>query len=130
MKDGRYGLYKGKEYRLVKPKRDSISLVSHSKSDLENGFDEYDEGIYVKVIKKTDLEDVYRIHSSAVFRGERFGILAESDKNNTYTLSGNEAHAEKFSMHCHNKGEFSMEVPRGEVEIIEKITPLTVEDLG
>ncbi|MGF9963735.1 hypothetical protein [Bacillus rhizoplanae] len=127
IKSGKYGIYKGKEYRLAKEKDDSITLVSEDPAELQNGFIKYERSnnIFLKVVLKQDLESAYYINVDAKYKGHIFGVIGYGEKDQTVTLfTQDPALADKFHMSRPFRGEFVKIVKVDEVELIENKKPI------
>ncbi|MGG4489621.1 hypothetical protein [Metabacillus idriensis] len=68
LKKGEYGLYKGKEYSLIFEPNKRVTLRTHDKSALEEGFQiaGLKKSVYIKEIDWCDLDDAYEYIPYAV----------------------------------------------------------------
>jgi hypothetical protein len=120
-----YCIYNDKEYRVGKKTKDTINIISNDEKSIQNGFKqhEHDSRVYYKTIKRTEASDIYKIDSYGIYKGDIFLILR--CVNDNYELfSSNQIIANKYRMECINKNEYSVIVPKIEVEVFEEKTQL------
>ncbi|MBO9129008.1 hypothetical protein [Bacillus sp. 165] len=125
VKHGKYGIFKGEEYRLVKIQGDTAELVSHNSYDAYKGFIPYeqDDTIYIKKIYTSHLEFAYRVMTFALYKGHKLGVV--SDKGDTFLLGTTDTKAWRdLGMQVINKFEYHIEVPKNQVELVEVKTPI------
>lgn len=84
MKDGIFAIYMDKEYEVGLKDDGSFILRSENDNDLANGFYLYKGVIYVKVVQRADLKDVYEISTFAEYKGTKFRVI--KDENDSLLL--------------------------------------------
>lgn len=99
-----------------------VRLVTRDPASVNEGFSARND-LFFKVVKGQELDEAYKVFTRCRYKETEFLYMGENRENNTYTLGGEESHAKKFSMKCHNRGEFIMDVPREDVEIYEVKLP-------
>lgn len=89
IRNGYYARYKGRDYKTKDVyKGENISIYSEDISDLKLGFEEYQTGKYRKVLRKSELETVYKVTTYARYRGHRFVLMAAHSDEVTLTQVG------------------------------------------
>lgn len=74
-----FGLYRGREYRVVPLGDDQLDIVSNDPAGLLQGFQQYSPGVYAKRVNRQELEAVYSVETYGLYRGHRFQIPRERD---------------------------------------------------
>lgn len=74
-----YGVYKGKEYRLVKKEDETFNLISNDPNDQGNGFTPYHQSVFLKNVDRLEIEDAYYIDTFCMYKGYRFQVAKERD---------------------------------------------------
>lgn len=122
IRKGTYAMYKGSEYKFIERNKGQVELVSKDKKSIANGFKFYDDDIYTKVVSLKDIDDLYRIHPKAKYKGEIFG--ASPKPNNRVLLACVDAElAAKLGFDRTDKYMYSKYVDLNEVDIIEEKKP-------
>ena len=88
VRNGNYGMYKGKLYRIGQIYKDSVHLCSINRDDLNNGFIcnytktqiEYYGFICIKDVPKSEITEAYEIKTHALYKGMEFGIISLDDE--------------------------------------------------
>lgn len=86
MRDGIFAIYAGNEYEVGLKEDGSFILRSQNSNDVANGFSLYKGVIYVKVVHRVDLKEVYEISTFAEYKGIKFRVIKE-DKDNLLLCS-------------------------------------------
>lgn len=129
IKKGLYGLYKGKEYHIVKKQNSDILIVTFNESYIDSSFI-HDDDIYIKKVAKEELSDLFKVTTHAIYRGSKFVIAAGDDNSEKLTLWGGFEDAKRFpEMEQVAMDEFKMDVPVSDVEFIERRKPYNIEQL-
>lgn len=132
-----YANYQGVTYRVSKIDNDSIRLVSEDEKSINFGFSlripdkKYSEDpkyrgikfpdVYIKIVSRKDLNDLYRIHYYAEYEGLSFQIVTTNILRKTITIGTNDAEiARKYDFIRPDKYYFEKELPLSEVQVVEE----------
>jgi len=99
MRIGKYGKYKSKEYKVADEIAGNVELVSKDTEDLNNGFTRYERApsIFIKTVRKEELEYFVKIIPYAIIDDEKFEIIGIGD-NSVVIFTYDETIAKKHSM--------------------------------
>jgi hypothetical protein len=95
-------IYQGSRYRPGRYDRETIELVSEDPADLRTGFTQYEPGLYVKTVRRTEIDEAYLLYTWAQFRGKRYPVMSVQDGK--YQLFGNDSGDEEFGFRCIDHG--------------------------
>ena len=122
MKNGKYVIYKNKEYSADYIKGKGIVLRSYNAEDLDNGFQKYDgynkEVVGIKFVEETEVTEFYRARTVAIHKGYEFEVVEE--KNNEISIvamTGDYRVWEEMGMKCIDKGVYQKWITKDEAEI-------------
>lgn len=130
IRNGRYGLYQGKEYRITKNRQGIIkAVIDDTSHPMPVGFSELKSPYgnkYYKIIQKEDLEEVYRIATYVIYMGRKRGIAGQG--NGVIHLMGFHDEMDK-GFKPHGKGEYIKDnIPIEEIEeFIEEKEPYNID---
>ncbi|MEC5236886.1 hypothetical protein [Bacillus mycoides] len=122
IKRGKYGFYKGSDYRIVET-NDGVELISTNEIDLLQGFirDDWDENMFCKNVSKDDLELAYYITPYVLYKGRKFGIAAGDGSTDSVIIGTTyKSEADELGMKNVNKSEYEMSVNLKDVVLIEE----------
>jgi hypothetical protein len=94
-------IYQGSRYRPGRFDQDTIQLVSEDPADLRRGFAEYEPGLYVKTVPRTEVDDAYLLYTWAQFLGRKYSVMSVQDGK--YQLYGHAGDA-KYGFQCIDYG--------------------------
>lgn len=116
MKDGIYAIYMGNEYEVGLKEDGSFILRSQNSNDVVNGFSIYKGIIYVKVVQRADLKDVYEISTFAEYKGMKFRVM-KVDKDNVLlcSMKGDYRVFENLGMDMVDRGVYHKWVSKNDV---------------
>ncbi|CAH0228529.1 hypothetical protein SRABI84_02564 [Peribacillus simplex] len=77
IRKGKYAIHNGSEYSFSLLKDKSIRLISNKHADLSQGFKHLDENIYIKNVSVEEVENLFKINSKAIYKGELFPASEE-----------------------------------------------------
>ena len=127
MKEGKFAIYKGKEYTSGKNKEGQIILRSTNIKDLENGFEVCEpfkfknckeEIVCLKFVSRSEVEDYYKLRTKAIYAGFVFDVIEEKDdKISIIAMTGDYRDWLSLGMKCIDKGVYQKWVNRDEVKI-------------
>ncbi|WP_026677561.1 hypothetical protein [Fictibacillus gelatini] len=126
IKDGKYAIYKGKEYSII-IEDGYVTLRSFDQSELKNGFRVGGllKNVYLKDVSINELEDAYEIIPYCIYKGYDFGIIGYSKEKQTVTIvTSNPKAKEKLNLESPGKGEYIKKVPIQDIQIFEEKRPL------
>lgn len=87
MKNGKFAVYKGKEYIYSPNKNKEVLLLSNDPSDLDHGFRATVSGNgYVKSVPKTELDELFMISIFGIYKEHKVIIIADEGEN--YLIEG------------------------------------------
>ena len=122
VKNGKYVIYKNKEYSADYIKGKGIVLRSYNAEDLDNGFQKYDgynkEVVGIKFVEETEVTEFYRARTVAIHKGYEFEVVEE--KNNEISIvamTGDYRVWEEMGMKCIDKGVYQKWITKDEAEI-------------
>ena len=95
VRNGNYGMYKGKLYRIGQTYKDSVHLCSINRDDLNNEFicnytktqTEYYGFICIKDVPKSEITEAYEIKTHAFYKGITYSIIGVENGTNLLTLA-------------------------------------------
>lgn len=121
MRNGKYGKYKGKEYRISEESNDMVVLVSNDSHDLKIGFEKYARrpSVLTKRVNKRELEGVYQITSFAMIDGMKFEIIGV-DQNEVVIYTYDESIAKKYNMERTGIHEYKKALNINDVKVFEE----------
>ncbi|WP_369899945.1 hypothetical protein [Bacillus manliponensis] len=131
MKKGLFAQYHNKFYYVSKISNDIIRLVSQCERDIKDGFKEkvYPEyyqnrnelpKIYIKEIRKEDVEKLYEIDYKAQYRGHTVNISSSEKEGDVNLGTGDAELAKELGFERTDKYYYEKWVSKDEVQIIEE----------
>lgn len=127
MENGTYGVYKGEAHKIGINKKGELLLFPNSDSEIDDTyFDEYNTGIYAKIIAPADLSEVYRSSSYAEYKGHKTYIARELDDEYELCVNDHEI-AKELGFSRYDKYDHNMMVKKDEVNVIIEKTPLEID---
>lgn len=127
MENGTYGVYKGKTHKIGINEKGELLLFPNSDSEIDDTyFDEYNTGIYAKIIDTADLSEAYRLLSYAEYKGHKTFIAREVDDEYEIYVNDYEIAKELGFSGC-DKYAYNMMVKKDEVNVIIEKTPLEID---
>ncbi|WP_141236049.1 hypothetical protein [Peribacillus simplex] len=127
IRKGKYAIHNGSEYSFSLLKDKSIRLISNKHADLSQGFKHLDENIYLKNVSVEEVENVFKINSKAIYKGEIFPASEERKTGKVLLDTTNTELAKKMGFERTDKYMYSKSVEWDEVEIIEERKPYTLD---
>ncbi|WP_375090988.1 hypothetical protein ACDZ29_12970 [Peribacillus sp. RS7] len=127
IRKGKYAIHNGSEYSFSLLEDKSIRLISHKHADLSQGFKHLDENIYIKNVSVEEVENLFKINSKAIYKGEMFPASEERNNGKVLLDTTNTELAKKMGFERTDKYMYSKSVERDEVEIIEERKPYTLD---
>lgn len=118
VRKGDYTVYQNEEYRFVREKDNSISLISNSKKDLKRNFEEYADGVYVKNVKSKDIGNAYQIKTYGTYQNRNVNIRIIKD-GNVLIGTPDASLARELGLDRSDKYYYEKWVPKNEVTIFE-----------
>jgi hypothetical protein len=80
IKSGKYAIYGGNEYILNSDMNGNDIIITSNKDIIDDSFvDNYGSGVYAKVIKLSQLDEIYSITVYGIVNGEKVLIIQERD---------------------------------------------------
>lgn len=123
MKDGIFAIYMGNEYEVGLKEDGSFILRSQNSKDLANGFTLYKGVIYIKVVQRSELEEVYKIRNYATYQGYKFGVEKE-DGDKLLLHTGDYTIYQKLNLEMVDRGVYNKWVSKNDVtSLYEEKTP-------
>lgn len=77
MRKGIFAIYQGVEYEAGVISPNVFSLHSYSSADVLKGFSLHKGKVYVKNVQRSELDEVYKISTYAIYQGYKFGVYKE-----------------------------------------------------
>jgi hypothetical protein len=117
-------MYQGSRYRAGRVDKDTIEVVSEDPADMQRGFApyEYQSGVYVKEVRRAEVDEVYLLYTMAQFRGKTYPVVSMQDGK--YQLFGHGGDA-KFGFQRIDHGVWERWVGPEELDRIwEERTPI------
>ncbi|MEB2491106.1 hypothetical protein SOP93_07975 [Peribacillus frigoritolerans] len=105
----------------------SVRLISNKHADLSQGFKHLDENIYIKNVSVEEVENLFKINSKAMYKGEMFSASEERKTGKVLLDTTNTELAKKMGFERTDKYMYSKSVEWDEVEIIEERKPYTLD---
>lgn len=122
MIDGTYGVYKGEVHRIGFRQDGKINLYPNSESEIDDTYiDEYNMGVYAKIIEPAELSEAYSLSSFAIYKGCKTDIAREVGDEYDLWVTDYEI-AKKLGFDRCDKMAYNMMVKKTDVEevIVEK----------
>lgn len=126
IRKGRFAIWNNVEYELFSYQR-QYYLQTRNQLALLNGFvkSPKDKDVFIKEVDVKELEDAYEIISYVMILSYRFAVEGYNDETGTVALVTNNPFVQKkINVRPYGKDEFIIEIPYGEVEIIEERIPI------
>ena len=129
MIDGTYGVYKGEVHRIGTRNDGKISLYPNSESEIDDTYiDEYNTGRYHKIIEPSELSEVYRLSSFAMYKGYKTDIAREVGDEYDLWVTDYEI-AKKLGFDRCDKMAYNLMVKKTDVdEVIVEKQPLKLRE--
>jgi hypothetical protein len=129
MKSGRYGKYKGVEYKIKRDMDNNIKILTKNKKEIDQTFvDLFHSGVYSKTVNPYELLDCVRIVPYGIIDGDKVRILKE--KENYYQVGTDDLIiGSRLKLPRVDRDTWLGWVPKNEVRLIEEKTPINPEDL-
>lgn len=119
MKSGIYGVYNNVEYRLGRRGLDLVNLYSDNSEDIKKGFVLYEEGIYVKTVKLSEITAIYSIGTYANYKGHKCQVLrSDNDKVQLISLVGDYKISKSLGFEMVDRGVYEKWLEISEVDSI------------
>ena len=127
---GTYGIYKGEVHRIDFEAGGKISLYPNSESEIDDTYiDEYNIGVYSKVIDPSDLSEAYELKSYAEYKGYKLYIGGEF--GDEYALFAPDHETEiKLNFYESNRGEYTLMVKKSDVKVTVEKTPIDLDKIA
>ncbi|ULM97655.1 hypothetical protein L8956_02605 [Peribacillus frigoritolerans] len=126
IRKGKYAIHNGSEYSFSLLEDKSIRLISKY-ADLSQGFKHLDENIYIKNVSVEEVENLFKINSKAIYKGELFPASEESKTGKVLLVTTNTELAKRMGFERTDKYMYSKSVEWDEVKIIEERKPYTLD---
>ncbi|MED3890103.1 hypothetical protein P4601_09175 [Peribacillus frigoritolerans] len=126
IRKGKYAIHNGSEYSFSLLEDKSIRLISKY-ADLSQGFKHLDENIYIKNVSVEEVENLFKINSKAIYKGELFPASEESKTGKVLLVTTNTELAKRMGFEQTDKYMYSKSVEWDEVKIIEERKPYTLD---
>ncbi|MED4633381.1 hypothetical protein P9443_10725 [Peribacillus frigoritolerans] len=120
IRKGRYAIHNGSEYSFSLLEDKSIRLISNKHADLSQGFKHLDENIYIKNVSVEEVENLFKINSKAIYKGELFPASEESKTGKVLLDITNTELAKRMGFERTDKYMYSKSVEWDEMKIIEE----------
>lgn len=127
IRKGKYAIHNGSEYSFSLLEDKSIRLISNKHADLSQGFKHLDENIYIKNVSVEEVENLFKINSKAIYKGEFITASEERRTGKVLLDTTNTEFAKKMGLERTDKYMYSKSVEWDEVEIIEERKPYTLD---
>lgn len=115
-----YATYNGKEYRIVRTRKNELFLISNDDQDVKKGFKKYAEGVYEKKINESEITDVFYIYSVAEYKGHEFEVVGSKGEDTVIIGTSNAEIAEELEFSRTDKYYYEKIVSIELVNIYEK----------
>ncbi|MED3711429.1 hypothetical protein P4502_19715 [Peribacillus frigoritolerans] len=126
IRKGKYAIHNGSEYSFSLLEDKSIRLISKY-ADLSQVFKHLDENIYIKNVSVEEVENLFKINSKAIYKGELFPASEESKTGKVLLVTTNTELAKRMGFEQTDKYMYSKSVEWDEVKIIEERKPYTLD---
>lgn len=126
IRKGRFAVWNNEEYELISYQQ-KYYLQSRNKLALSTGFVKSlkDTDVFIKEVHVDELGDAYEVVSYAMISGYRFAVEGYNDEMGTVALvTSNPFVQKKINVHPYRQGEFIIEIPYAEIQIIEDRIPI------
>ena len=82
IRNGKFAIDNGKEYRCINRGKEKIVLISYESSDIDNGFERsnYLFNKYIKEMSIKDVEELYTVSTMAEYREDVFIAIEEDNE--------------------------------------------------
>jgi hypothetical protein len=120
IRKGKYAIHNGSEYSFSLLEDKSIRLISNKHADLSQGFKHLDENIYIKNVSVEEVENLFKINSKAIYKGELFPASEESKTGKVLLDITNTELAKRMGFERTDKYMYSKSVEWDEMKIIEE----------
>ncbi|TFH58470.1 hypothetical protein [Peribacillus frigoritolerans] len=127
IRKGKYAIHNGSEYSFSLLEDKSIRLISNKHADLSQGFKHLDENIYIKNVSVEEVENLFKINSKAIYKGEVFPASEERRTGKVLLDATNTELAKKMGFERTDKYMYSKSVEWDEVKIIEERKPYILD---
>ena len=127
IRKGKYAMHNGSEYSFSLLEDKSIRLISNKHADLSQGFKHFDENIYIKNVSVEEVENLFKINSMAIYKGEVFSASEERRTGKVLLATTNTELAKKMGFERTDKYMYSKSVEWDEVKIIEERKPYSLD---
>ncbi|MFJ7310604.1 hypothetical protein [Peribacillus frigoritolerans] len=127
IRKGKYAIHNGSEYSFSLLEDKSIRLISNKHADLSQGFKHLDENIYIKNVSVEEVENLFKINSKAIYKGEMFSASEERKTGKVLLDTTNTELAKKMGFERTDKYMYSKSVEWDEVEIFEERKSYTLD---
>ncbi|MBL3644296.1 hypothetical protein JMN23_18230 [Bacillus sp. RHFB] len=127
IRKGKYAIHNGSKYSFSLLEDKSIRLISNKHADLSQGFKHFDENIYIKNVSVEEVENLFKINSKAIYKGEMFSASEERKTGKVLLDTTNTELAQRMGFERTDKYMYSKSVIWDEVEIIEEREPYSLD---
>lgn len=123
MKSGIYAVYQGIVYKAGLDSN-IVTLRSYDSSEAKKGFSLYKGEVYIKRVPRSEIEEIYRISTLAIYQGYTFGVYREKgDKLLLFT--GDYTAYKELGLEMVDRGVYEKWVNKSDVtSVYEKKTSL------
>ncbi len=117
IKKGRFAWYKGYEYDLTRDMEGNYIIITEDKSIIDDTFiDEYNSGVFSKIISISELDRIYEINTYGIVQGQEVGIRKERDGE--YLIFADHTLAMKLGLERVDKYGYEGWISADKVEIV------------
>jgi hypothetical protein len=128
IKNGYYGIYEGKEYKVSEDENGNFSVITKDINKCDESFKTiYPGNVYKKQINLKELEEYYYIESRAIYKNKPFNIMSNEKDGKVYLGAGDAKLAREFNFDRTDKYYYEKWVPKEDVEIIEERKDIPIE---
>ena len=121
---GTYGVYKDEVHSIEKCGEGTVYLYPNSESEIDDTYiDEYNIGVYSKVIDSSELTEMYELSSYVDYKGYKISIARETKDEYELWVADCEI-AKMLGFDRCDKYAYNMMVKKSDVEVIVEKTPL------
>ena len=129
VRNGRYCVYREKEYKLNEDIEDNLIILTEDLYKIDSTFiDEYGSGVYSKVVKEDELNEIYEINTV----GEIGGIIVNVEKEyeDSYLVgTSNYEVAEKLGLGRCDKYYYEGKIIKDNIVVRQERTKIKCEEL-
>lgn len=120
IKSGKYAVYAGKEYTLNRDMNGNHILITSNKDYADNSFEvSKGGGVYKKIVKLSQLDEVYSITIHGIVDGEKVLVILEKDGNYYVETSDCEI-GNKLKLERVDKYGYGGWIPSDNIQIVEE----------